>query len=98
MSVDQIVEEISHRRHEKVAELVDRLTRILYEPGEPELDMTWKQETRRRLAEIENGNVQVISDEQVSVRVWQVMGRASGMDETATPPLQNKDPKPPSAE
>jgi len=55
MTLDQIVEEASHLPREQVAEVVDRLTSALHTDVEPEIESAWKQETRRRLAELENG-------------------------------------------
>jgi hypothetical protein len=57
MTLDQSVEETSHRSPEQVAELVDRLTLALHQSAEPEIDDAWKQETRRRVTEIESGRV-----------------------------------------
>ena len=56
---DQIVEEASHWPPEQLAELVDRLTLTLHQAIDPEIDDAWKQETRRRIAEIESGRVQI---------------------------------------
>lgn len=74
MTLDQIVEEASHWPDEQVAELMDRLTLTLHHV-EPGTDDAWKQETRRRLAEIENGRVAAIPGEEVSVRVRRIVGR-----------------------
>jgi putative addiction module component (TIGR02574 family) len=74
MTLDQIVEEASHWPDEQVAELMDRLTLTLHHV-EPETDDVWKQETRRRLAEIENGRVAAIPGEEVTARVRRIVGR-----------------------
>jgi hypothetical protein len=58
MTLDQIVEEASHLPREQVAEVVNRLTSALRTDVEPEIETAWKQETRRRLAELESGEVQ----------------------------------------
>ncbi|MBL9170506.1 MAG: addiction module protein [Verrucomicrobiales bacterium] len=42
--------------------------------GDPEIGAAWKQETRRRLAEIENGTVQPVDGESVSARIRQIVG------------------------
>jgi len=62
MTLDQIVEETRHWPPEKVGELVGRLTEELH-PTDPDLEEAWKQEIRRRLAEIENGTVQAVNGE-----------------------------------
>lgn len=71
----QIIEAASHLPREQVAEVVDRLTVTLHEDGEPEVENAWKQETRRRLAELDNGKVQAISGDVVSSRIRKIVGR-----------------------
>jgi putative addiction module component (TIGR02574 family) len=75
MTLDQIVEEASHLPHEQMAEVVDRLTLTLHSDNKPEIETAWKQETRRRLAELENGKVQAIPGEVVSNRIRKIVGR-----------------------
>lgn len=74
ITLEQIVEETRHWPPEKVGELVGRLTEDLH-AGDPETEAAWKQETRRRLAEIENGTVQPVDGEAVSARIRQIVGR-----------------------
>ncbi len=74
MTLDQIVEETRNWPPEKVGELVGRLTEEMH-ATDPEVDAAWKQETRRRLAEIENGTVQPVDGETVSARIRQIVGR-----------------------
>ena len=74
MTLEQIVEETRHWPPEKVGELVDRLTEDLH-ASDPDTEAAWKQETRRRLAEIENGTVQPVEGETVSARIRQIVGR-----------------------
>ena len=75
MTLDQIVEEASQLPREQVAEVVDRLTSALHTDVEPEVETAWKQETRRRLAELENGKVQAVPGEVVSRRIRKIVGR-----------------------
>jgi putative addiction module component (TIGR02574 family) len=75
MTLDQIVEAASHLPREQVAEVVDRLTSALHTDVEPEVETAWKQETRRRLAELENGKVQAIPGDVVSRRIHKIVGR-----------------------
>jgi putative addiction module component (TIGR02574 family) len=42
---------------------------------EPEIEESWKQETRRRLAELESGKVQAVPGEVVSSRIRKIVGR-----------------------
>ena len=75
MTLDQIVEEASHLPREQVAEVVDRLTSALHTDVEPEVETAWKQETRRRLAELENGKVQAVPGETASAHIRQIVSR-----------------------
>jgi putative addiction module component (TIGR02574 family) len=75
MTLDQIVEEASHLPREQVAEVVDRLTSALRTDVEPEIETAWKQETRRRLAELESGKVQAVPGDVVSERIRKIVGR-----------------------
>jgi len=42
---------------------------------DPTIDLAWKQETRRRVAEIESGAVTGIPGEEVSARIRKIVGR-----------------------
>ena len=74
MTLDQIVEEARHWPPEQVAELMDRLTLTLHQV-EPETEQAWKQEARRRVAEIESGRVTAVAGEEISERVRRIVGR-----------------------
>lgn len=73
MTLDQIIEEARHWPPDRVAELVDRLTQELQRA--PEIEAAWRSETRRRVAEIENGQVQGVSGEIVAARIRKIVGR-----------------------
>lgn len=75
LTSDQIVEEASRWPREKVAELVDRLSLALQQTTDPAINSAWKSVVRRRLAEIENGQVNVVPGEQVSAKIRKVVGR-----------------------
>jgi len=75
ITVDKIVEEAQSLPREQIAELVDRLTISLYETLDSGVEDAWKTETRRRIAEIENGEVQGIPGDEVSERVRRIIGR-----------------------
>ena len=75
MTPNQIIEEASDLPRAQMAEVVDRLTLALHSDIEPEIEESWKQETRRRLAELENGQVQAIPGDVVSNRVRKIAGR-----------------------
>ena len=59
LTPDQIVEEVRRWPQEQVTELLDRLAGTL-QPEDAALDQAWKQETRRRIADIESGAVRGI--------------------------------------
>jgi putative addiction module component (TIGR02574 family) len=73
MTFDQILEEAGHLPSEQLAELVDRLAQGLQ--LSPEIEENWRNETRRRVAEIETGQVQGIPGPEVSARIRKVVGR-----------------------
>ena len=73
ITFDQIIEEARNWPADQVAELVDRLTQQLQ--AAPEIDAAWRSETRRRVAEIENGQVQGVPGEVVSDRIRRIVGR-----------------------
>jgi len=75
MTPDQIIEEASHLPPDQVAEVVDRLMLTLDPATEPEDKVVWKQETRRRLMELESGQVEAIPGDAVSGRIRQIVGR-----------------------
>lgn len=75
LTPDRVIEETSHWPREQVAELVDRLTSTLHPEVDAEIDAAWKKETRRRLAELENGTVQAIPGDAVAARIRKIVGR-----------------------
>jgi len=75
MTPDQIIEEASRLPREQVAEVVDRLTSVLHTDVDPEIETAWKQETRRRLAELESGKVEAIPGDVVNNRIRKIVGR-----------------------
>jgi putative addiction module component (TIGR02574 family) len=75
MTLEQIVAEASHLPREQVAEVVDRLTLTLHADADLETETAWKNETRRRLAELKSGKVQAIPGEAVSERIRKIVGR-----------------------
>ncbi len=75
ITLDQIIEEARRLPREQVAELVDRLTLTLHQAMDPAVEDAWKEETGRRVAEIESGSVQGIPGEEVSARVRRIVDR-----------------------
>ena len=74
LTVEQIIEEPRRWPAEQVHELVDRLTAEA-EGTDPELEIAWGREIRRRVAEIEAGKVQGIPGEEVSARVRRIVAQ-----------------------
>jgi putative addiction module component (TIGR02574 family) len=74
LTLEQIVEEPRHWPQEKVSQLVDLLSQEL-NPPDGDNEEAWKQEARRRLAEIESGKVKVVPGDKVSARVRRIVSR-----------------------
>jgi hypothetical protein len=74
VTLEQIVEETRRWPIEKVTELVDRLTEEFH-LSPSEVETAWKEETRRRLSEIEGGTAQLVDGDAVSARVRRIVGR-----------------------
>ena len=74
MTLDSIVEETRQLPADVVAELVDRILRARHGGMDQNIEQAWKEETRRRLAEIQNGDVQGISGEEVSAQIRKKLG------------------------
>lgn len=75
MTLEQIVEEASRLPREQVAEVVDRLGSVLHPGPDVGIEMTWKNEVRHRLADLESGRVEAIPGEEVSQRIRKIVGR-----------------------
>ena len=75
MTLEQVVEEARRWPCEQVAELVDHLTLDLHQRIDPEAEAAWRQETRRRVIEIESGRVAGVPGEDVARQVRQIVGR-----------------------
>jgi putative addiction module component (TIGR02574 family) len=73
--MDQILEEARNWPREQVAKLVDSLTLSLQDKPDPQAEEEWKTETRRRLVELESGQVEAIPGDIVSERVRKIVGR-----------------------
>ena len=75
MTLDQIVEETRQLPTDVVAELVDRIWAARHGGMEAGIQEAWKQEARRRVSEIQNGQVEGIPGEEVSARIRKILGR-----------------------
>jgi hypothetical protein len=75
MSVEDIVQETQKWPAEQIEELVARLNGILNGASQSENDAAWRKEIRRRLAEIDNGRVQLRDGAEVSARIRKIVSR-----------------------
>ena len=75
MTLEQIVEETRLLPSDVVAQLVDRILVARHGGLDDSEEQSWKRETRRRVAEIESGQVQGIPGEEVSARLGKLVGR-----------------------
>ena len=74
MTVQQIVAEAKKLSSEEQAELIDLLWSEAVGGPDPEIDEAWKQETRRRIVEIEEGRVEGVPAEVVSAKARKIVG------------------------
>ena len=75
LTVEQIVEEARHWPPDRLAELVDSLSLELHQGISSDVSAAWKQEARRRLAEIQNGVEQAVAGDEVSAEVRRIVDR-----------------------
>ena len=78
MSVEQLEQSVLKLSPEERRRFLDWLHSHedeLVGASAPTIDFAWKQETRRRVAEIESGAVTGISGEEVSARIRNIVGR-----------------------
>jgi putative addiction module component (TIGR02574 family) len=78
MSVEQLEQSVLKLSPEERRRFLDWLHAHedeLAGTADPTIDLAWKQETRRRVAEIESGVVTGIPGEEVSARIRKIVGR-----------------------
>lgn len=71
--LDEVEQLFESERTEFRHAIIERLP--LTDEIQPEIEDSWKQETRRRLAELESGKVQAIPGEVVGNRIRKMVGR-----------------------
>jgi len=74
MTLDQIVDETREMPDEVVAELIDRILVARHGGVEPSVAATWKEETARRIEEIETGKVEGVPLEESLARARKIAG------------------------
>jgi putative addiction module component (TIGR02574 family) len=76
-AVAHILEEVEQLSESERTEfrhaIIDRLP--LTDEIQPQIEESWKQETRRRVAELESGQVEAIPGDVVSRRIRKIVGR-----------------------
>jgi len=71
--LDEVEQLSESERTEFRHAIIERLP--LTDEIQPEIEESWKQETRRRLAELESGKVEAIPGDVVSRRIQKIVGR-----------------------
>ena len=74
MTLQQIVSEARQLPAEQMNELMDQLLAECFARPDPEIDESWRVETRRRVAEIHSGKVVGIPGEEVMSEVRKIVG------------------------
>jgi putative addiction module component (TIGR02574 family) len=74
MTLDQIVEETRQLPPDIVAELVERILVARHGGLEPAVEQQWKEEVRRRINQIQNGEVEGIPVEESLARMRKIAG------------------------
>jgi putative addiction module component (TIGR02574 family) len=74
MTVDQIVEETRKLPQDARAEIVERILLDSHGGIEPQIDDAWKQETRRRVSEIQSGHAKGIPLEDALAEARKIVG------------------------
>ena len=74
LTLDQIVEATRQMPDEVIAELVDRILIARHGGVESSVDVAWKAEVSRRLAEIESGQVKGVPLEESLARARRIAG------------------------
>ena len=75
LTLDQIVAEAKQLPREQSAELIDRLLAATVDAPDTEIELAWKSETRRRIAEIESGAEPGVPGEQAMAELRRIVGR-----------------------
>ncbi len=74
MTLDQLVEESRQLSTEARAELVERILLSGHGGLDPKIDDAWKQETRRRVTEVQSGRAKGIPLDQALAEARQRVG------------------------
>lgn len=75
LTLEQIVREVRRVPQATAAELVDRLLLETMATPDPQIDAAWREEVRRRIAEIESGRESGIDGDEVLAELRKMVGR-----------------------
>lgn len=75
LTLEQIVREVRRLPQAAAAELVDRLLLETMATPDPQIDPAWREEVRRRIAEIESGREPGIDGDEVLAELRKIVGR-----------------------
>ena len=74
MTVREIVSEAQQLSREQISELLDLLLAERFSQPDQEIDAAWREETRRRVAQIQSGAVKGIPSDHVMGELRQITG------------------------
>jgi hypothetical protein len=74
MTVDQIVEESAQLPQDVRAEVIERIILSAHGGLAPRIETAWREETRRRIAEIDNGTARGIPLDEALAKARQRVG------------------------
>ena len=69
MAADKVAEEALALPAAERIRLVDRILTSLNLPAEPEIERQWSEEAERRVSEIDHGEVELVSGEDVFAKI-----------------------------
>jgi hypothetical protein len=75
LNLEQVVREVRHLPREQAVELFDRLLVENLIVPDPEIDVAWKQEIQRRIADIESGREPGVDGDGVMAELRKIVGR-----------------------
>jgi putative addiction module component (TIGR02574 family) len=75
LSLERIIGEVRQLPRGQAAELIDRLLIEAVAKPDSETDVAWRQEIRRRVAEIESGREEGVDGDEVMAELRRIIGR-----------------------
>jgi putative addiction module component (TIGR02574 family) len=75
LSLEEIIRQVRHLPRAQAAELFDRLLMETFTAPDAETEAAWKQEIRRRIADIESGREPGVDGDEVMEELRKIVGR-----------------------